>query len=237
MAEKSRRSLDVWIVDSNTVYREVPYSVVTDWIQQGRLLEDDQVRLAGNEQWTRLAEVRSLASFLPKPDPHRIEDQAEALEPVEVDVAWRHHREEEDDEVDMIPLIDISLVLLIFFMLTSTVASGGALFDTPKAQYKLLTISADMVWLGLRPGSSGEVEYSFGKSDQDRGETFASRAEALQAFDHYLAEQKEPVKVNIRAHQKLPFADIRDLTVELEKYKRSGKVLDIVAEVSEKEGS
>ena len=40
MAEK-RRFLDVWIVDSNTVYREVPFTVVADWVQQGRLLEDD----------------------------------------------------------------------------------------------------------------------------------------------------------------------------------------------------
>ena len=37
MAEK-RRFLDVWIVESNTVYQEVPFEVVADWLQQGRLL-------------------------------------------------------------------------------------------------------------------------------------------------------------------------------------------------------
>ena len=31
MAQK-RRFIDVWIVESNTVYREVPFTVVTDWI-------------------------------------------------------------------------------------------------------------------------------------------------------------------------------------------------------------
>ncbi len=43
MAEK-RRYLDVWIVETNTVYREVPFEVVTDWVQQGRLLADDMLR-------------------------------------------------------------------------------------------------------------------------------------------------------------------------------------------------
>ncbi len=31
MAEK-RRFLDVWIIESNTVYREVPFQVVADWV-------------------------------------------------------------------------------------------------------------------------------------------------------------------------------------------------------------
>lgn len=43
MAEK-RRYLDVWIVETNAVYKEVPFDVVSDWVQQGRLLEDDMVK-------------------------------------------------------------------------------------------------------------------------------------------------------------------------------------------------
>ena len=46
MAEK-RRFLDVWIVESNTVYQEVPFEVVCDWVQQGRLLADDMVKPSG----------------------------------------------------------------------------------------------------------------------------------------------------------------------------------------------
>ena len=46
MADK-KRLLDVWIVGINMVYREVPFAVVTDWLQQGRLLVDiGQRRLA-----------------------------------------------------------------------------------------------------------------------------------------------------------------------------------------------
>ena len=38
-------------------------------------------------------------------------------------------RDDEDDDVDMIPLIDISLVLLIFFMMTATVAGSWRRID------------------------------------------------------------------------------------------------------------
>ena len=51
MAAK-RRFLDVWIVEGNTVYKEVPFDVVADWVQQGRLLDDDMLRPAGTSEWT-----------------------------------------------------------------------------------------------------------------------------------------------------------------------------------------
>src|SRR5579872_6880707 len=104
MAEPQRRFLDVWIVESNTVYREVPYTVVTDWVQQGRLLDDDRLRPSGTPNWQRLGDIPSFAAFLPKIDPQRVEDQAEALERVEVDFAWKPRHEDDDDDVDMIPL-------------------------------------------------------------------------------------------------------------------------------------
>src|SRR5215470_9995950 len=120
MTEK-RRFLDVWIVESNTVYREVPFTVVADWVQQGRLLEDDMLRPSGTAEWSRVGGSPDFAPYLPKAEPFRAEDQAEALEPVQLDFQWKKSREGEGDEdVDMIPLIDVSLVLLIFFMLTAT---------------------------------------------------------------------------------------------------------------------
>jgi biopolymer transport protein ExbD len=234
MAEK-RRILDVWVVESNTVYRDVPYSVVTDWVQQGRLLEDDQVRAAGGKDWRRVGDVKSFAAFLPRSEPQRVDDQAEALEPVEVDFSWKRRAEDEDDDVDMIPLIDVSLVLLIFFMLTSAVAGIGAIIDTPKAQHKLLAVAADMVWIGVRPGAEGKIEYLFGKKEGDKGQEFASREELLAALDQHVRDEKRAVRVNIKAHRKLPFDAVRDLTADLETFKRERKVAEVFTEVSEKE--
>jgi hypothetical protein len=34
---KKPQVFDVWVVETNTVYKQVPYTVVTDWAQQGRL--------------------------------------------------------------------------------------------------------------------------------------------------------------------------------------------------------
>src|SRR4051812_9372659 len=103
MAEK-RRFFDLWIVDSNTVYKEVPYTVVIDWLQQGRLLEDDKIKPSGTAEWHRLGGYHDFVPFLPRPDPLTAEDEAEALEPVVMDFQWKKHHDEEDNDVDMIPL-------------------------------------------------------------------------------------------------------------------------------------
>src|SRR5262249_22822951 len=123
MAQKVR-SLDILVVETRQVYRGVPYAVLTDWIQQGRLLGEDQVRAAGGTTWHRLDAVPALAAYLPRPEPIRVEDRAEALEPVEVDFSWRRPKTDDEGDVDMIPLIDISLVLLIFFMMSAAVKAG-----------------------------------------------------------------------------------------------------------------
>jgi hypothetical protein len=52
-----RRHLDVWFIQTNVVYRGVPYSVLTDWLQQGRLLGEDQLRYSGTEKWVKISAV------------------------------------------------------------------------------------------------------------------------------------------------------------------------------------
>src|SRR5262249_34954644 len=121
----NKRLLDVWIVELNTVYREVPFAVVTDWLMQGRVLPEDRVRLAGGKTRHALSKGPAFAPYLPQPVAVAAEDQAEALEPVDLGFDVPSRAEEEDEDVDMIPLIDISLVLLIFFMMTAPVAAGA----------------------------------------------------------------------------------------------------------------
>ena len=75
--------------------------------------------------------------------------------------------------MDMIPLIDVSLVLLIFFMMTAAVSSGVfSSIATPQAQHQLASIDSDMYWLGIHKGEDKEanesgVLYSLGK-DSDK---------------------------------------------------------------------
>src|SRR3954454_16231555 len=97
MAEK-RRFLDVWLVEPNTVYREVPFAVVTDWIQQSRLMADDMIRPSGTAQWFKVGESPDFKPYVPQAEPYQIEDQTEALEEVQMDFTWKKRRE--DDDVD-----------------------------------------------------------------------------------------------------------------------------------------
>jgi biopolymer transport protein ExbD len=241
MAQK-RRFLDVWIVESNTVYREVPYTVVVDWVQQGRLLEEDRLRPSGTEKWYRLGGMSAFAAYLPRAEPHRAEDQAEALEPVQLDFGWKRRRDDEEDDVDMIPLIDISLVLLIFFIMTTAAgAAAAALINTPFANYPGVISNANMLWVGIDKAANDQPVYSLGQGDGQEAANL-TKAELLQHLDALLARTDGPVEVRIRAHRSLPIEVVREMTVELGKRrtvtqdgKPQPKVVRMFAEVSKRE--
>src|SRR3954453_13690379 len=109
MATKSDRVLDDWITETSAVYTGVPFSVVADWLQEGRLLAEDRVRLSGKETWHVISRVAALTPYLPREEVLETAAAAEALGPVELGLPWNRPGEDEDDDVDMIPLIDISL--------------------------------------------------------------------------------------------------------------------------------
>jgi biopolymer transport protein ExbD len=231
-----RRFLDVWIIESNTVYREVPFTVVMDWTQQGRLLEDDKVRPSGTEEWQLLADNHALAAFLPKSEPLRAEDQAEALEPVEVDFTWKRPSGEEDEDPDMIPLIDISLVLLIFFMMTSTVAALASSINVPDVEYGTTLGSPGMLWIGIDRKPDGEPFYSLGEGEKASApeDLNLTEAQLLEKFAGRMKGVQEKVEVRITADRLLPYEVVKRMTVKLEPYRQKGLIKAIRAEVSEK---
>jgi biopolymer transport protein ExbD len=219
MAEKPR-FLDVWIVETNTVYREVPFTVVVDWIQQGRLLEDDMLRWSGQADWFPLGTKPIFAAYLPRLDPHRVNDQAEALEPVQVDFSWKHPSGEEDDDVDMIPLIDVSLVLLIFFIMTTTSVLAASSIVMPFAEAGVTMSNPELMWIGFEYGERGEILYSLGFGD-DQAETqdqkLISKEELMRRVDARIAEHPSLVGVNIKGGEELPWGIDRWLQDELKK--------------------
>lgn len=256
MAQK-KRLLDIWITQLNTVYREVPFVVATDWLQEGRLLAEDKVRITGTSAWRVIGTVPAFAPYLPKPEPFRAEDQAEALEPVEVGFDWKNPAEAEDEDVDMIPLIDISLVLLIFFMMTASVSSGFfSPIKTPAAQHQLAAISKDMYWLGIdKKNKDGVVEkgaddqplpwYSLGKDTKMLLQPNLELAEVLSGFEKTLGDTAGEVRIRIRADQELPITlvtsatlELQDLELRINRGRPKDKRLNIVVsgEVSEPKG-
>lgn len=227
MATDKQRLLDVWIVDLNQVYRDVPYNVVTDWLGQGRLLGEDRVRLAG-KPWHSIAKVPAFGPFLPRAEPLRADDQAEALEPVELGLDWKKPEQGDDEDVDMIPLIDISLVLLIFFMMTASVSSGMlSLINTPAARHQLGSVSKDAYWVGIEPKSrSGtEIKGADGKPlpwlslGMDKKEIVAPTVDPesmLDALEKAVGEVSGEVRIRLRADQGLPIEIIREVTMHLQ---------------------
>jgi biopolymer transport protein ExbD len=237
MAEK-RRLLDVWILETKTVYREVPFTVVTDWVQQGRLLESDMIRPSGTQKWIPLVSVPDFAVYLPKPEPFRAEDQAEALEPVEVDFSWKRPAPEEEGDVDMIPLIDVSLVLLLFFMMTASVVTAAGLVRTPETQHGTQMASdPGMYSINITPDTDGTPLYALCQGDQvpSKEESRQTEAEVLQRLDAHLKSASEPVDVNVKADRNLPYDVVKKFVVALEIRRGRGLVRRVYAGVSERQ--
>jgi biopolymer transport protein ExbD len=219
MAETKKRFLDVWITESNTVYREVPFLVVVDWIQQGRLVADDQLRWSGQAQWFRLGSNPAFAAYMPRSEPFRVEDQAEALERVEVDFAWKRRRDDDDDDVDMIPLIDVSLVLLIFFILTTTSVAATTNINTPFADKGELLGTKDMMWVGV-DGKGDKAIYSIGWEDgrpAPGDDQLQSLGELINRVKAKLTDVDRKIKVNIQASRDIDSGEVRKVLIELQK--------------------
>jgi len=70
MAAKPPKAFDVWFVAAEQVYKGVPYNVVADWTQQGRLAPTDMVRPTGTKEgWVKIS-AHEFARGLP-PGPGR----------------------------------------------------------------------------------------------------------------------------------------------------------------------
>jgi biopolymer transport protein ExbD len=216
MAE-NRRLLDIWIVETNTAYKGVPFETVANWLQQGRLLAEDRVRPAGTKDWFRIDKIRSLVPYLPRPQTQGVEDQAEALEPVEAELSWRHRGDEEEDDPDMIPLIDIALVLLIFFMMTAAVQSGmfGPI-DTPPAEHQLTSIMEGTFFVAIDKDDKGAIRYGLGRDDKELQVSGPELGPVLARLNKELEQARGDVRISLRADRQLPIEAIKSVTLELQ---------------------
>jgi biopolymer transport protein ExbD len=232
MAEK-RRFFDVWIVESNTVYQEVPYEVVADWLQQGRLLGDDMLKPSGTKDWSRIAESAEFRPYVLTGQPNRPEDQAEAMEPLlESGLNYRRPPEEEDEDVDMIPLIDVSLVLLIYFMMSAT--TGGEYqppVQTPGTDTGQMVLTEKGVRIDITPDTvDGEPDYNTPlyavaegtKKAPELDRDIRSLAAVLDRVDQALKRRGELTEVIINLDRKMPAKFGRDILVKLraEKFRK-----------------
>ena len=93
----------------------------------------------------------------------------------------------------MSPLIDVSLVLLIFFMMTATVGSAVSLIKTPEAREGTqLTSDQSMLWIGVQMSKDRQPQpiYSMGMGSKgaDANDTNLTLPQLLQRIGARLSE-------------------------------------------------
>jgi biopolymer transport protein ExbD len=227
---------DVWFVAANQVYRGVPFGVVTDWVQQARLGPDDMLKLGASAEWVKVASEPLFAPYIPRPEAGQVGDAAEALEPVEMDFNWKRSPEDDDDDVDMIPLIDISLVLLIFFMMTTTVAAISRIAVPTmenaikvETNPKVLRLDIDMVdgrpLFGLGRGTAAPAGEDADLSDETA---------LLLRLDAALATLPDKPEVRIAAHGELPYGTVERVMKELDRRRNNDLISEYSIEVNER---
>jgi biopolymer transport protein ExbD len=215
MAADSPRFFNVWIVASNMVYRGVPYSVICDWIQEGRLTARDCVRTAEESNWRYIEDHELFKPYLAMPEATpRAEDQADALADIEMDFNVKKDQEGDEDP-DMIPLIDISLVLLVFFMMTAQDLMTETPVKAPQSAVAEITDNKTAIMANIMrdPNNPKRIVYFFGNDFkiEYNEETLATRVQ-----DECQAKGNLPQTIIIRAEGALPYDHVANMVSNLQ---------------------
>ncbi len=249
MAGKPPKAFDVWFVTANTVYKAVPYNVVADWTQQGRLARTDKVRPAGStEAWVAVGDHDLLIDYLTRPStatavpavlPTSDNEPPTATEPVELpdpEPSRRISRPEDDEEVDMIPLIDISMVLLVFFII---IQAAGALapVDVPEMKYGgQLSNDPEAITITIEKLNTEEVYYSVrvgNVSPKPSHDMLPTPEAAIKALKESLVGTTRPPEVRIACRKDLPRERVYELRHALEEERKKKLINSFVATVVE----
>jgi len=235
MAAKTS-AFDVWLIAADTVYKGVPFSVVLGWAEQGRLAGTDKLRPAGQDvPWVTAANHPRIAPYLfsGKPQPIPAGAAVPPLDPLANDTDFARTPHDDDDDVDMIPLIDISLVLLIFFMMTATVSSMSPV-DVPSLQNTGKLTGGKEVWVvQVDKTPNGDILYSLTGGPDDVSETKLDSLDKLVGKFNARLDPNKQAEVRVAFHKKLQRRQLKEVIRELDKLRAAGLIATYAAEVSE----
>ncbi|HEY1598389.1 MAG TPA: biopolymer transporter ExbD [Pirellulales bacterium] len=205
------KQFQVRLVERDVVSPLVDFNKLTDWIQQGRISANDCVRAAGETDWRVIQDVPEFATYLPHAAAVSADDEAEAYEAVDLGFGSSSHAEEEEDP-DMIPLIDISLVLLVFFMLTAAEMITASPVETPPATNARVIAEREPLNINVAFEAS-QPQFFLDGGDERK---FASAE--LADFLNHTAEKHPKGSVEttiIRAQAQVPYETIQALLAGL----------------------
>lgn len=119
--------------------------------------------------------------------------------------------------MNVVPYIDVMLVLLVIFMVTAPMLTTGVDIDLPKAQTKALSQGTQLpVIVSLK--SNGEIYLSYqDKTDEPMSKgQLIDTLQQLQRLPEYQLDGKPNVNVMINADQQNQYGDIMQLMASLQ---------------------
>jgi biopolymer transport protein ExbD len=256
---KPPKAFDVWFLTANTVYKSVPYGVVAEWTQGGRLATTDKVRPAGTTvHWVDVGKTELLADFVPRPTPSvavpsalaagmpadaiqiPVPSAADATTHAELpeaeELTFRRPPSDEDDDVDMIPLIDVSMVLLVFFILMRA-AGAVSPVDVPEMRYAgQLSNDPEAITINIEKKDELNAFYSIRQgqgSPSPENDNLKTPEEAIKALDLILVGLQRPPEVRVACRKDLPRERVYEIRRELESRLKKGQINSFTATVLE----
>jgi hypothetical protein len=172
---------DVWIIKANQVIREIPAITILQWIEERRLVVRDKIRPAGTADWFEVGQHPSLVNILPQkenPEPEILESPPHSFQ--------KHQGV--DDDIDMIPLIDVSLVLLVYFLMSTSSLGSGTSTKLPIAEYASVQGIKDQAWIEVENNKAYTVGFAERKKDQST--KFESQEKLIAYLHLYLTKKK-----------------------------------------------
>lgn len=214
--------LDVKIAKTGRVYERVPLDKLRRWVAERRVLPDDLVRPVGATRWMRVATAPELAPSgaagpaQPPPVTPKPPTQPAAGDTGDIGIAVpaktrprRRFRLLEDTTMDMMPMIDVTFQLLIFFMFANQLANPNPI-EVPEARYGR----------GIMPDGKQAIlvddqgRYYLGESTKP--ENIAPLEQVIRVVADNASSSNAPLDVVISAHKASRHDQVRALMEKLE---------------------
>jgi len=199
---------DVWIIKANQVIREIPAATIAQWIEERRLVVRDKIRPAGTANWFEVSQHPSLENTLPQkenPEPEILESPSHSFQ--------KHQGV--DDDIDMIPLIDVSLVLLVYFLMSTSSLGSGTSTKLPIAEYASVQGIKDQAWIEVENNKAYTVGFAERKKDQTT--KFESQDKLIAYLQDEIKKGPGFKEVTVYAPGDISAGTIRNLVTSIEK--------------------
>ncbi|WP_372371316.1 ExbD/TolR family protein [Candidatus Uabimicrobium sp. HlEnr_7] len=148
--------------DSQKIYKDLPLATIKTWILEARIEADDYVSSAELKKWVKASSLSIFESYFAPSS-----TGSDVISSRDLSFGWSTD-DDEDTHVDLTPMIDVTFLLLIFFMVTATFAVHEIANikvpdakNTKKYQEKKMTVSIDrkrQIFVGKQQVSLSELK-------------------------------------------------------------------------------